>query len=74
MERYSIVIPFYDEFHDLAYGDMVSQMILDRLEKGDATVDEFVRELGVEDIEVHLEWGVLGDIGNRGWFVRMGGV
>jgi hypothetical protein len=34
VERYSIVIPFYDEFHDLAYGDMVSQMILDRLEKG----------------------------------------
>ena len=24
VERYSIVIPFYDEFHDLAYGDMVS--------------------------------------------------
>ena len=32
-------------------------MILDRLEKGDATVDELVRELGIEDIEVHLEWG-----------------
>ncbi len=50
MERYSIVIPFYDKFHDLAYGDMVSQMILDRLEKGDATVDELVREFGVDDI------------------------
>ena len=34
VERYSIVIPFYDEFHELVYSDMVSQMILDRLEKG----------------------------------------
>ena len=34
VERYYIVISFYDEFRDLAYGDMVSQMILDRLEKG----------------------------------------
>ncbi len=29
VERYFIFIPFYDEFHDLAYGDMVPQMILD---------------------------------------------
>ena len=34
VERYYIVIPFYDVFHDLTYGDMVSQMILDCLEKG----------------------------------------
>ena len=34
VERYYIVIPFYEEFHELAYGDMVSQMILDHLEKG----------------------------------------
>jgi hypothetical protein len=46
VERYSIAIPFYDEFHELAYGDMVSQMILDRLEKGVATGDDLVRELG----------------------------
>ena len=55
VERYSVVIPFYDEFHDLAYSDMVSQMILDRLGKGDANVEELVRELGVEDMEVHLD-------------------
>jgi len=55
VECYSIVIPFYDEFHDLAYGDIVSQMILDRWEKGGATVDELVREFGVDDIEVHLD-------------------
>lgn len=55
VERYSIVIPFYDEFHELAYNDMVSQMILDRLEKGNVDVEELVRELGVDDIEVHLD-------------------
>ncbi len=55
VERYFVVIPFYEEFHDLAYSDMVSQMILDRLGKGDADVEELVRELGVEDIEVHLD-------------------
>jgi len=27
----------------------------DRLEKGGATVDELLRELGIEDIEVHLD-------------------
>ncbi len=46
VDRYSIVIPFYEEYHELAYGDVVSQMILDRLEKGDATRDELIRELG----------------------------
>jgi len=44
-----------DEFHELAYNDMVSQMILDRLEKGNVDVEELVRELGVDDIEVHLD-------------------
>ncbi|TKY92329.1 MAG: hypothetical protein C5S46_01200 [Candidatus Methanomarinus sp.] len=34
---------------------MVSQMILDRLEKGVATGDELVRELGVDYIEVYLD-------------------
>jgi len=34
---------------------MVSQMILDRLEKGDATGDELVLELVVGDIEVYLD-------------------
>ena len=37
------------------YGDMVSQMILERLKKGGATVDELVGELGIDDIEVHLD-------------------
>ena len=55
VERYSIAIPFYDEFHELTYGDMVSQMILTRLEKGDATGDDLVRELGVDYIEVYLD-------------------
>jgi len=55
VERYLVVIPFYDEFHNLAYSDMVSQMILDRLGKGDADVEELVKELGLEDMEVHLD-------------------
>ena len=34
---------------------MVSQMILDRLEKGYVTGDELVWELEIDDIEVHLD-------------------
>lgn len=56
VDRYSIVIPYFEEFHDLAYNDMLSQMILDRLEKGNATDDEISHEFGVDDIEKHLEY------------------
>ncbi|NOR59959.1 MAG: hypothetical protein GQ469_04940 [Methanosarcinales archaeon] len=55
VERYSIVIPFFDEFHDAAYSDMLSQMILDRLESGSATVEDLNRNFGVDDIEKHVE-------------------
>ncbi|MRG77078.1 MAG: hypothetical protein C5S33_04860 [ANME-2 cluster archaeon] len=55
VERYSIVIPFFDEFHDTAYSDMLSQMILDRLESGSATVEDLNRNFGVDDIEKHVE-------------------
>ena len=55
VECYSIVIPFYDELYELAHGDIVSQMILNRLEKGDATGDELVLESVVDDIEVYLD-------------------
>ncbi len=55
VERYSIVIPFFDEFHDTAYSDMLSQMILDRLESGSATVEDLNLNFGVDDIEKHLE-------------------
>ncbi len=55
MERYSVVIPYFEDFHDLAYSDMLSQMILDRLMKGNATEEEIGIEFGVDDIEKHLE-------------------
>ena len=55
VERYSIVIPFYDEFHDMAYSDMLSQMILDRLELGSATVEELSLSFDVDDIEAHVQ-------------------
>ena len=55
VERYSIVIPFYDKFHDLAYSDMLSQMILDRLELGSETVEELSLNFGVSDIEAHMQ-------------------
>ena len=55
VERYSIVIPHFNEFHDMAYSDMLSQMILDRLESGSATVEELDRVFGVDDIEMHVE-------------------
>lgn len=55
VERYSIVIPFFDEFHDTAYSDMLSQMILDRLESGSATVEDLNRNFGIDDIEKHVE-------------------
>lgn len=56
VDRYSIVIPYFEEFHELAYNDMLSQMILDRLEKRNATEGEIGQEFGVDDIEKHLEY------------------
>ena len=55
VERYSIVIPFFNEFHDMAYSDMLSQMILDRLELGSETVEELCLNFGVDDIEEHVQ-------------------
>lgn len=55
VERYSVVIPFFEEFEEMAYSDMLSQMILDRLKKGSATLDELIQELGVGDVAVHME-------------------
>ena len=55
VERYSIVIPFFNEFHDLAYQDMLSQMILDRLESGSATVEDLNKIFDVYDIENHIK-------------------
>jgi len=56
VDRYSIVIPYFEEFHDLAYNDMLSQMILDRLKKGNATEEEICQEFGVADIEKEMEY------------------
>ena len=56
VERYSVVIPFYKEFEKMAYSDMLSQMILNRLKNGSTTVDELVEELGVGDVEAHMEY------------------
>lgn len=55
VDRYSIVIPYFGEFHDMAYSDMLSQMILDRLKKGNATEVEIGQEFGVADIEKYME-------------------
>lgn len=55
VEHYSIVIPFFEEFHDMAYSDMLSQMILNCLEKGSATIEVLSHYLCVDDIEVHIE-------------------
>ena len=55
VDHYSVVIPYFEDFHDLAYSDMLSQMILDRLKKGNATVEEISNEFCVDDIEKHLE-------------------
>ncbi len=55
VDRYSIVAPYFEEFHDLAYSDMLSQMIVDRLKKGNATEEEIGHEFGVDDIEKHME-------------------
>lgn len=55
VEHYSIVIPFFEEFHDMAYSDMLSQMILNRLEKGSATIEVLIQYLCVDNIEVHIE-------------------
>ncbi len=56
VDRYSIVIPYFEDFHDMGYSDMLSQMILDRLKKGNATEEEIGHEFGVDDIEKHLEY------------------
>lgn len=56
VDRYSIVIPYFEEFHDMGYSDMLSQMILDRLNKGNATEEEIFHEFGVDDIEKHMEY------------------
>ena len=55
VERYSVVIPFFEEFEKMAYSDMLSQMILDRLKNESATLEELVHELGVGDVEAHME-------------------
>jgi hypothetical protein len=55
VDRYSIVIPYFEDFHDMGYNDMLSQMILDRLKKGNATEEEIGHEFGADDIEKHME-------------------
>ncbi|MBW6471474.1 MAG: hypothetical protein K0A90_09710 [Methanosarcinaceae archaeon] len=55
VERYSIVIPHFNEFHDMAYSDMLSQMILDRLESGSTTIEELSINFGVDDVEAHVQ-------------------
>ena len=56
VDRYSIVIPHFEDFHDMGYSDMLSQMIVDRLKKGNATEEEIGNEFGVDDIEKHMEY------------------
>ncbi len=56
VDRYSIVIPYFEDFHDMGYNDMLSQMILDRLKKGNVTEEEIGHEFGVDDIEKHMEY------------------
>jgi hypothetical protein len=56
VDRYSIVIPYFEDFHDMGYSDMLSQMILDRLKKGNATEEEIGHEFGVDDIDKHLKY------------------
>ena len=56
VERYSVVIPFFEEFEKMAYSDMLSQMIVNRLKNGSASVDELVQEFGVSDVKVHMEY------------------
>lgn len=56
VDSYSIVSPYFEELHDLAYSDMLSQMIVDRLKKGNATEEEIGNEFGVDDIEKQLEY------------------
>ncbi len=58
-DRYSIVIPYFEQFHDMGYSDMLSQMILDRLKKGNATKEEIGHEFGVDDIDKHMEYLVM---------------
>jgi hypothetical protein len=55
VERYSVVIPYFEDFHDMGYSDMLSQMIMDRLKKESATEEEIVHEFGVDDIDKHIE-------------------
>lgn len=55
VERYSIVIPFFEKFEEMGYSDMLSRMILDRLNKGNVTLDELVQYFGVDDVEAHME-------------------
>ncbi len=55
-DRYSIVIPYFEDFHDMGYSDMLSQMILDHLKKGNATEKEIGHEFGVDEIEKHMEY------------------
>ncbi len=39
----------------MGYSDMLSQMILDRLKKGNATEEEIGHEFGVDDIDNVLQ-------------------
>ena len=42
-DKYSLSHPIFEELHDLAYNDMLGQMILDRLKKCAATETELVQ-------------------------------
>ena len=56
VDRYSVVIPYFEQFHDMGYSNMLSQMILDRLKKENATIEEMGHEFGVDDIDKQIDF------------------
>ena len=55
VSKYSLLIPFLDEFKELAYDDMLSNMILDHLKNGPANMDNLnIKFRGVE-LKAHLD-------------------
>lgn len=54
IEKYGVSHPIFEELHELAYRDQLSQMILDRLSNGQNTLEKLTTDLKVPEVETEL--------------------
>jgi ribosomal protein S8 len=55
VDRYKISHPVIGELHDLAYQDMLAQMLIERLKGGLKTFDELSQDIDSRDVKKVLK-------------------